>query len=49
MLKFTQVVQPAGMQNNMGLDLLMNMLGGLGGGGLAHPSAPDGKPHSNER
>lgn len=33
----------AGTQNNMGLELLMNMLGGLGGGGLAVPNTPNGK------
>lgn len=27
----------------MGLELLMNMLGGLGGGGLAVPNTPNGK------
>lgn len=32
-----------GTQNNMGLELLMNMLGGLGGGGLAVPNTPNGK------
>lgn len=33
----------AGMQNNMGLDLLMNMFGGLGAGGLSVPSNPNGR------
>ncbi|KAL6531926.1 Ubiquitin domain-containing protein DSK2b [Orobanche minor] len=34
----------AGVQNNMGLDLLMNMFGGLGAGGLTAPNAPDVPP-----
>lgn len=32
-------LQNAGNQNNMGLDALMNMLGGFGAGGLNVPSA----------
>lgn len=37
-------IQGAGVQNNMGLDMLMNMfsgLGGLGAGGLNVPNTPD--------
>ncbi|XP_052191789.1 ubiquitin domain-containing protein DSK2a-like isoform X2 [Diospyros lotus] len=33
-----------GTQNNMGLELLMNMFGGLGAGGLSVPNAPDVPP-----
>ncbi|KAI7999451.1 hypothetical protein LOK49_LG09G01781 [Camellia lanceoleosa] len=32
-----------GTQNNMGLELLMNVFGGLGAGGLNLPNTPDGK------
>ncbi|KAL6561018.1 hypothetical protein OROGR_003808 [Orobanche gracilis] len=34
----------AGVQNNMGLDLLMNMFGGLGAGGLTAPNTPNVPP-----
>ncbi|KAK1437834.1 hypothetical protein QVD17_03634 [Tagetes erecta] len=40
----TQTGATTGAQNNMGLDLLMNMFGGLGGGGLAVPNEPDVPP-----
>ncbi|KAL8228913.1 hypothetical protein R6Q57_013813 [Mikania cordata] len=41
----TQTNAATGTQNNMGLDLLMNMFGGLGGaGGLAVPSVSDVPP-----
>ncbi|GFY94501.1 ubiquitin family protein [Actinidia rufa] len=33
-----------GTQNNMGLDLLMNVFGGLGAGGLTVPNTPDVPP-----
>ncbi|CAK9177914.1 unnamed protein product [Ilex paraguariensis] len=33
-----------GTQNNMGLELLMNMFGGLGAGGLTVPNTPDVPP-----
>lgn len=33
----------AGAPNNMGLELLMNMFGGLGAGGLSIPNTSDGK------
>lgn len=36
------VLIDAGRQNNMGLDMLMNMFGGLGAGGFAVPNTPDG-------
>ncbi|XP_042066341.1 ubiquitin domain-containing protein DSK2b-like [Salvia splendens] len=39
-----QANQNRGTQNNMGLDMLMNMFGGLGAGGFAVPNAPDGPP-----
>ncbi|XP_047950071.1 ubiquitin domain-containing protein DSK2b-like [Salvia hispanica] len=39
-----QTNQNRGTQNNMGLDMLMNMFGGLGAGGFAVPNAPDGPP-----
>lgn len=32
----------SGSQNNMGLEMLMNMFGGLGAGGLSVPSNPNG-------
>lgn len=32
-----------GAPNNMGLELLMNMFGGLGAGGLSIPNTSDGK------
>ncbi|XP_022873320.1 ubiquitin domain-containing protein DSK2b-like isoform X1 [Olea europaea var. sylvestris] len=34
----------AGTQNNMGLEMLMNMFGGLGAGGLSVPSNPNVPP-----
>ncbi|KAF5754672.1 putative Ubiquitin-like domain, Heat shock chaperonin-binding, UBA-like superfamily, ubiquilin [Helianthus annuus] len=40
----TQTGAATGAQNNMGLDLLMNMFGGLGAGGLAVPNVPDVPP-----
>ncbi|KAK1423001.1 hypothetical protein QVD17_18294 [Tagetes erecta] len=40
----TQTGAATGTQNNMGLDLLMNMFGGLGAGGLAVPNVPDVPP-----
>ncbi|XP_042062006.1 ubiquitin domain-containing protein DSK2b-like isoform X2 [Salvia splendens] len=39
-----QTNQNRGTQNNMGLDMLMNMFGGLGAGGFAVPNSPDGPP-----
>ncbi|XP_057769123.1 ubiquitin domain-containing protein DSK2b-like [Salvia miltiorrhiza] len=39
-----QTNQNRGPQNNMGLDMLMNMFGGLGAGGFAVPNAPDVPP-----
>ncbi|KAL2456466.1 Ubiquitin domain-containing protein DSK2b [Forsythia ovata] len=39
-----QTGQGAGTQNNIGLDLLMNMFGGLGAGSLTVPSTPDVPP-----
>lgn len=36
--------QTRGTQNNMGLDLLMNMFGGLGAGGFAAPNTPNVPP-----
>ncbi|KAL8536286.1 hypothetical protein ACS0TY_011779 [Phlomoides rotata] len=39
-----QTGQGRGTQNNMGLDLLMNMFGGLGAGGFAVPNTPDVPP-----
>lgn len=35
-------LQIAGTANNIGLDLLMNMFGGLGAGSLNVPNTPDG-------
>lgn len=32
----------AGSENNMGLDMLMNMFGGLGAGSLTTSNVPDG-------
>ncbi|KAI3812122.1 hypothetical protein L1987_16828 [Smallanthus sonchifolius] len=43
-LDHTQTGATTGTQNNMGLDLLMNMFGGLGAGGLAVPNVPDVPP-----
>ncbi|KAI3714196.1 hypothetical protein L1987_72792 [Smallanthus sonchifolius] len=43
-LDHAQTGAATGTQNNMGLDLLMNMFGGLGGGGLAVPNVPDVPP-----
>ncbi|KAF5764347.1 putative Ubiquitin-like domain, Heat shock chaperonin-binding, UBA-like superfamily, ubiquilin [Helianthus annuus] len=40
----TQTGAATGAQNNMGLDMLMNMFGGLGAGGLAVPNVPDVPP-----
>ncbi|PWA75214.1 ubiquitin family protein [Artemisia annua] len=40
----TQPGATAGAQNNMGLDMLMNMFGGLGAGGMAAPNVPDVPP-----
>ncbi|KAK9064489.1 hypothetical protein SSX86_015871 [Deinandra increscens subsp. villosa] len=40
----TQTGAATGTQNNMQLDLLMNMFGGLGAGGLAAPNVPDVPP-----
>ncbi|CAA2978280.1 ubiquitin domain-containing DSK2b-like [Olea europaea subsp. europaea] len=39
-----QTGQVTGMQNNMGLDLLMNMFGGLGAGRLTVPNTPNVPP-----
>ncbi|XP_041997968.1 ubiquitin domain-containing protein DSK2b-like isoform X1 [Salvia splendens] len=39
-----QTNQNRGPQNNMGLDMLMNMFGGLGAGGFTVPNAPDVPP-----
>lgn len=39
----TQTGTP-GSQNNMGLDMLMSMFGGLGAGGMAVPNVPDVPP-----
>ncbi|KAG8364451.1 hypothetical protein BUALT_Bualt19G0130200 [Buddleja alternifolia] len=39
-----QTGQARGAQNNMGLDMLMNMFGGLGAGGLTVPNTPDVPP-----
>ncbi|KAK9052087.1 hypothetical protein SSX86_028715 [Deinandra increscens subsp. villosa] len=44
LLGHTQTGATTGAQNNMGLDLLMNMFGGLGAGGLAVPNMPDVPP-----
>ncbi|KAI3447890.1 hypothetical protein Pfo_004555 [Paulownia fortunei] len=43
-LEGSQTGQGRGTQNNMGLDLLMNMFGGLGAGSLTVPNAPDVPP-----
>ncbi|KAL2493519.1 Ubiquitin domain-containing protein DSK2b [Forsythia ovata] len=40
----TQASQGTGTQNNMGLEMLMNMFGGLGAGGLSVPSNPNVPP-----
>nr|GEW37935.1 hypothetical protein [Tanacetum cinerariifolium] len=40
----TQPGATAGPQNNMGLDMLMNMFGGLGAGGMPAPNVPDVPP-----
>ncbi|CAL5341368.1 hypothetical protein CsSME_00025719 [Camellia sinensis var. sinensis] len=40
----TQTGGTQATQNNMGLELLMNMFGGLGAGGLAVPNTPEGPP-----
>ncbi|KAI3728993.1 hypothetical protein L6452_17638 [Arctium lappa] len=40
----TQTNAAAGTQNNMGLDLLMSMFGGLGAPGMAAPNVPDVPP-----
>lgn len=37
----TNAAAAAGTQNNMGLDLLMSMFGGLGAPGMAAPNVPD--------
>ncbi|KVH96044.1 Heat shock chaperonin-binding [Cynara cardunculus var. scolymus] len=42
----TQTGAAAGTQNNMGLDLLMSMFGGLGAPGMAVPNVPDGNVHA---
>ncbi|CAA3016266.1 ubiquitin domain-containing DSK2a-like [Olea europaea subsp. europaea] len=39
-----QANQNTGSQNNMGLEMLMNMFGGLGAGGLSVPSNPNVPP-----
>ncbi|XP_028098023.1 ubiquitin domain-containing protein DSK2a-like [Camellia sinensis] len=38
------LLQISGTQNNMGLELLMNVFGGLGAGGLNLPNRPDVPP-----
>ncbi|KAH6767288.1 ubiquitin family protein [Perilla frutescens var. hirtella] len=43
-LEGSQLGQNTGNQNNMGLDMLMNMFGGLGAGGLTASNAPDVPP-----
>ncbi|KAH6768680.1 ubiquitin family protein [Perilla frutescens var. frutescens] len=43
-LEGDQTNQSRGTQNNMGLDMLMNMFGGLGTGGFAVPNTPDVPP-----
>nr|XP_043640217.1 ubiquitin domain-containing protein DSK2b-like [Erigeron canadensis] len=40
----TQTGAATGTPNNMGLDMLMNMFGGLGGAGLTVPNVPDVPP-----
>ncbi|XP_071692297.1 ubiquitin domain-containing protein DSK2b-like [Rutidosis leptorrhynchoides] len=40
----TQTGANTGMQNNMGLDMLMNMFGGLGAGGMSAPNVPNVPP-----
>ncbi|XP_059647387.1 ubiquitin domain-containing protein DSK2b-like [Cornus florida] len=39
-----QTGRTTGAQSNLGLDLMMNMFGGLGGSGLAVPNTPDVPP-----
>jgi len=36
------LILPAGNTNTFGLDMLMNMFGGLGAGGLTNPENPNG-------
>ncbi|CAI9275771.1 unnamed protein product [Lactuca saligna] len=40
----TQTGASPGSQNNMGLDMLMSMFGGLGAGGMGVPNVPDVAP-----
>lgn len=40
----TQIGATPGSQNNMGLDMLMSMLGGQGAGGMGGPNVPDVPP-----